>query len=200
MEERALNEKESLELIARMIQNSKRNLEIGGRNIFLLWGWLGTFVPLVVLGAVWKTGNPVWNWLWLLIPLVGWPVQYWLTRKEEKPVITYTDRVLNVVWRTVGIVGMLGITWLCFIVNNMSLMLPGVILVVAIGSAITGHLIEDRFLAGAAYVSLALAVAAWAVCLTAELSWNLYYFVFSACFFIMLVVPGCVMNKKKKRS
>lgn len=200
MEERALNEKESLELIARMIQNSKRNLEIGGRNIFLLWGWLGTLVPLVVLGAVWKTGNPVWNWLWFLIPLVGWSVQYWLTRKEEKPVITYTDRVLNVVWRTVGIVGMLGITWLCFIVNNMSLMLPGVILVVAIGSVLTGHLIEDRFLAGAAYVSLALAVVAWAVCLTVELSWNLYYFVFSACFFIMLVVPGCVMNRKKKRS
>lgn len=200
MEERALNEKESLELIARMIQNSKRNLEIGGRNIFLLWGWLGTLVPLMVLGAVWKTGNPVWNWLWFLIPLVGWPVQYWLTRKEEKPVITYTDRVLNVVWRTVGIVGMLGITWLCFIVNNMSLMLPGVILVVAIGSVLTGHLIEDRFLAGAAYVSLALAVVAWAVCLTAELSWNLYYFVFSACFFLMLVVPGWVMNKKKKRS
>lgn len=87
MEERALNEKESLELIARMIQNSKRNLEIGGRNIFLLWGWLGALVPLVVLGAVWKTGNPVWNWLWFLIPLVGWPVQYWLTRKEDKPVV-----------------------------------------------------------------------------------------------------------------
>lgn len=200
MEERALNEKESLELIARMIQNSKRNLEIGGRNIFLLWGWLGALVPLVVLGAVWKTGNPVWNWLWFLIPLVGWSVQYWLMKKEGKPVITYTDRVLNVVWRTVGIVGMLGITWLCLIVNNMSLMLPGVILVVAIGSAITGHLIEDRFLAGAAYVSLAVAVAMWAVCLTAGLSWNLYYFVFSACFFIMLVVPGWVMNKKKKRN
>lgn len=200
MEERTLNEKESLELIARMIQNSKRNLEIGDRNIFLLWGWLGVLVPLVVLGAVWKTGNPAWNWLWFLIPLVGWPVQYWLTRKESKPVITYTDRVLNAVWRTVGIVGMSGIIWLCLIANNMTLMLPGVILVVAIGSAITGSLIEDCFLAGGAYFSLALAVVAWAVCLSAGLSWHLYYFVFSASFFIMLVIPGWAMNRKKKRS
>lgn len=200
MEERALNEKESLELIARMIQNSRKNLGIGDRNTFLLWGYLGVFVPLIVVGGVWKTGNPVWNWLWFLIPLVGWPVQYWLARKEGKPIITYTDRALSAVWSTVGIMGMLGITWLCFIVDNMSLMLPGVILVVAIGSAITGHLIADRFMAVAAYVSLGLAVAAWAVCRMAELSWNLYYLVFSACFFIMLVVPGYVMNRKKKRS
>ena len=80
MEERALNEKESLELIARMIQNSRKNLGIGDRNTFLLWGYLGVFVPLIVVGGVWKTGNPVWNWLWFLIPLVRWPVQYWLVQ------------------------------------------------------------------------------------------------------------------------
>ena len=36
MEDRTLNEKESLELITRMIQNSKKNLEVGSGNIFLL--------------------------------------------------------------------------------------------------------------------------------------------------------------------
>ena len=35
MEDRTLNEKESLELITRMIQNSKKNLEVGSGNIFL---------------------------------------------------------------------------------------------------------------------------------------------------------------------
>ncbi len=38
MEERKLNEKESLELITRMIRNTKHNLEIGDGNIFLFWG------------------------------------------------------------------------------------------------------------------------------------------------------------------
>lgn len=40
MEERKLNEKESLELITRMIRNTKHNLEIGDGNIFLFWGYL----------------------------------------------------------------------------------------------------------------------------------------------------------------
>ena len=37
MEDRELNEKESLELITRMIQNSKKNLQVGRGNQFLLW-------------------------------------------------------------------------------------------------------------------------------------------------------------------
>ena len=36
MENKSLNEKESLELITRMIQNSKKNLELGSGNIFVV--------------------------------------------------------------------------------------------------------------------------------------------------------------------
>lgn len=71
MEDKKLNEQESLELITRMIQNSKRNLEVGSGNIFLLWGYLGAVVSLVIFGLVLLTKNHAWNWLWFLIPLVG---------------------------------------------------------------------------------------------------------------------------------
>ena len=40
MEEKNLTEKESLELIARMISKSKKRLEIGDGNVFLYWGTL----------------------------------------------------------------------------------------------------------------------------------------------------------------
>ena len=36
MEDRKLNEKESWELITQMIQNTRRNLDAGGGNMFLL--------------------------------------------------------------------------------------------------------------------------------------------------------------------
>ena len=49
MEERKLNEKESLELIAQMIQNSKKNLQVGRGNQFILWGWLGAITSLAVM-------------------------------------------------------------------------------------------------------------------------------------------------------
>lgn len=38
MEDRKLNEKESLELITQMIRNTRRNLDAGSGNMFLLWG------------------------------------------------------------------------------------------------------------------------------------------------------------------
>ena len=40
MEDRKLNEKESLELITQMIRNTRRNLDAGCGNMFLLWGYV----------------------------------------------------------------------------------------------------------------------------------------------------------------
>ena len=51
MEDRKLNEKESLELIAQMIRNTRRNLDAGGGNMFLLWGYVGAVVTLGGLAA-----------------------------------------------------------------------------------------------------------------------------------------------------
>ena len=52
MEDRKLSEKESLELITRMIQNTRRNLDAGGGNMFLVWGYVGELVTLAVLVAL----------------------------------------------------------------------------------------------------------------------------------------------------
>ena len=38
MEDKKMTEKESLDLITQMIQNSKKNLRLGNVNILLLWG------------------------------------------------------------------------------------------------------------------------------------------------------------------
>ncbi len=47
MEERKLNEKESLELIAQMIQNTKNRLETNCGMPFLFWGYTTLFVSLL---------------------------------------------------------------------------------------------------------------------------------------------------------
>ena len=40
MENKKLNEQESLALITQMIQNSKKGLVVGSGNSFLFWGYL----------------------------------------------------------------------------------------------------------------------------------------------------------------
>lgn len=51
MEDKKLNEKESLELITQMIQNTRRNLDTGSGNMFLVWGYVSVLVTLTVLGG-----------------------------------------------------------------------------------------------------------------------------------------------------
>ncbi len=48
MEDRKLNEAESLALIADMIRNSKRNLEKGNGNVFIIWGTTILLVSMIV--------------------------------------------------------------------------------------------------------------------------------------------------------
>lgn len=83
MEDRKLNEKESLELITQMIRNSKKNLRVGSGNMLLLWGYLCAVTAIIVYIFVLVTENQAWNWLWFLIPAVGYPVMYWQKKKEE---------------------------------------------------------------------------------------------------------------------
>lgn len=53
MEDRKLNEKESLELITQMIRNTRWNLDAGSGNMFLLWGYVCVLLTLVV-GPGWS--------------------------------------------------------------------------------------------------------------------------------------------------
>ena len=95
MEDRKLNEKESLELITQMIQNTRRNLDAGGGNMFLLWGYVGVVVTLGVLAAWSLTENTVALWGFWALPVVGWSLSWWFGRKwrKEQRAKDYTDRL-----------------------------------------------------------------------------------------------------------
>ena len=199
MEERKLNEKESLELIAQMIQNSKKNLQVGRGNQFILWGWLGAITSLVVMGMLMWTKNPAWNWLWFAIPVIGWPTMMWQLKKEEKPVVTFTDKVLKAVWMSIGSIGMLGTFLMAIYAKNMMLMLPGVSILIAIGVFITGAILDDRALKTRTFGALILIMMASCHIVFMQDDFYWYYITFSLGFIVMLVIPGYHLNKEAKK-
>ena len=199
MEERKLNEKESLELIAQMIQNSKKNLQVGRGNQFILWGWLGAITSLVVMGMLMWTKNPMWNWLWFAIPVIGWPTMMWQMKKEEKPVVTFTDKVLKAVWMSIGSIGMLGTFLMAIYAKNMMLMLPGVSILIAIGVFITGAILDDRALKTRTFGALLLIMMASCHIVFMQDDFYWYYITFSLGFIVMLVMPGYHLNKEAKK-
>ena len=199
MEERKLNEKESLELIAQMIQNSKKNLQVGRGNQFILWGWLGAITSLVVMGMLMLTNNPMWNWLWFAIPVIGWPMMMWQMKKETKPVVTFTDKVLKSVWISIGGIGMTGLLLLAFYAKNMMLMLPGACILMAIGVFITGAIFDDRSLQIRTFSALLLIMMASSHIVFMKDDFYWYYITFSLGFIVMLVMPGYHLNKEAKK-
>ena len=199
MEERKLNEKESLELIAQMIQNSKKNLQVGRGNQFILWGWLGAITSLVVMGMLMWTKNPAWNWLWFAIPVIGWPTMMCQMKKEKKPVVTFTDKVLKAVWMSIGSIGMLGTFLMAIYAKNMMLMLPGVSILIAIGVFITGAILDDRALKTRTFGALLLIMMASCHIVFMQDDFYWYYITFSLGFIVMLVMPGYHLNKEAKK-
>ena len=71
MEERNISAQESLEIITSMINNSRKRLHLGDGNILLLWGYLTVAVAALVTTLLIITHNPVFNWLWFLIMIIG---------------------------------------------------------------------------------------------------------------------------------
>ncbi len=100
--ENHLTEKESLELIGKMISSAKNNLQKGTGRVFLLWGYLTLFISITTL------------LLYLLLPessshyafcaWFGMPIgaffHFRFLRKlnEEGGVTTYIEQLLSYVW------------------------------------------------------------------------------------------------------
>ena len=199
MEERKLNEKESLELIAQMIQNSKKNLQVGRGNQFILWGWLGAITSLAVMGMLMLTNNPMWNWLWFAIPVIGWPLMMWQMKKEEKPIVTFTDKALRAVWMSIGGIGITGLLLLAIYAKNMMLMLPGASILMAIGVFITGAILDDRKTKTSAFSTLFVIMMASCHIVFMKDDFYWYYITFALGFIGILVMPGYHLNKEAKK-
>ena len=195
-----MNEKESLELITRMIQNSKKNMELGSGNIFLLWGYLSVVTAAVVMLLVWQTGYMKWNWLWFAIPLLGWPLQAYLQKKTERRVLTYTDKVISAVWSTLGMAMGVGAVFYCTDADMAMLILPLMVLCAGIGVAITGNIIRDRWMRFCGLLSFFIAL----FTLRSVGSFNLedWYgdcVTFIVCIVLMFIIPGHRLNREARR-
>lgn len=198
MEERKLDEKESLELISQMIQNSKKRLELGSGNMFLLWGYVTLCVAIAVFTMFWVTGNAVWLWLWWAIPVLGYPLSYWISKPKEKGVVTYVDKVVTKVWRLVGglcvFIPLLGLNY----GNNMTI-LPLILLVLSFGAAVTGAIIEEKSLYNTSGFGLASSLCMLFTPIIAADKILLQIGFFAAAAVAMLIIPGHMINSKAQK-
>ena len=145
VEKEDLNERESLELITRMIQNTKCRMAENAGMPFLLWGYMTVAVSLLVWFMLKQTGNADWNYLWFLLPLVAFPGTLWSGRKRKKMVRTYVDRIIGYVWTVFGLSAFL---LSCVAVFGWDIpILFTILLLMGMGTALTGLIVGMKVVA-----------------------------------------------------
>ena len=209
MEEKRLNSQESLELIARMINKTKRQLHIGQGNLLLWWGYTSAIVGLLVGVSLLLTGgNKACNWLWFLIWIVGGIGMMVMKRKDkdriEKEPFTYVDRITSNLWGTIGWMFALGtlmsIGFLCFGKDTWVVMLVFAFLLAGFGCSMQGFIIQEKsMVVGGAFALVAGTFVLCCVLAGVKLAiwWVIPLFIL--CFIVTMIIPGHVLNAKAKK-
>lgn len=188
MEDKQLNAAESLELIGRMIENTRNRMERNSGRPFLIWGYTTVVITLAVWLAVWKTQDLYWNWLWFGLPLMG-GLLMWLTRprNNQGSVRTFVDRVIDKIWLVLGSALMF-----CALISMTGISRPPMlflsVLMMGAGTTLTGLVIRftPSTVGGALGIVLSpVLIAPWG-------EWQAVVFI--AAFVVMMVIPGHVLN------
>ena len=202
MKENNFTEKESLELISQMIQQSRKNMEVGSGNILLYYGYPAFILAVAVYLLVHFTHDATWSALWFLMFLPSIPIG--LAKMKSRPkVISHVDKAIGNTW---GVIGWLFLfSLLCIVAFGpaigscyFSLMLPLSLLYASIGISLTGIMCSFKLLIYTPLVGFVVANY-MLVLLIGEGSvpdwWNL---LFGFSFLIMMIIPGHVLNHKIK--
>lgn len=185
MEDKKLNEKESLELISQMIQNTRTRVEKNGGTPFLIWGYGTVIISLLVWYMVTSTGKYEWQYLWFLLPAIGFPATVWVNRKAESSVKTYIDRIVNYIWIVFGAAG--------FLVSCVSIIYPLpilfiILLLMGMGVMLTGMVIHSKIaVIGGLLGALSSLGCIWVAGMDQILA-------FAPAFIFMMIIPGHMIN------
>ncbi|MDR3651865.1 MAG: hypothetical protein P4L34_02700 [Paludibacter sp.] len=193
MEEKNLSEKDSLELISQMISNSRQKLEDGNGIPFLIWGYTTFFVSLVVFYFINVTGDYHYHYLWFLIPAIGSIGMFISERKKTKYSghgMNFIERVIGNIWTVIGIAAFI-ISVGAFFVRIPILSL--VILLMGIGTALTGLVIKFKPVTISGFIGMASCVVPFVM------KSNEQILVFGVIYLIMMVVPGHILNYKGRK-
>lgn len=209
MEDKKLNEQESLALIASMINNTRERLARNSGRPFLIWGYTVIAVSLFEYMAINLGWSAYYGLIWCLIPIIGHPLTWLACRGQKHEPKTYIDRCIDTVWTVMGVTCMVAVLSE-IIYGTYTTLFFSVVMLIGCGVAITGLIIKDftTSLVGTLAIGGSLVFPIMrqfqptveevgAQSLVAYISADIL--IFAAIFFVMLVIPGHILNYKTRR-
>lgn len=189
MKDNSLKSDEAQKLIERMVDNTKSNMRVGKGNLFMFWGYNCALTSLLVYVMTVLTGDPVWNYLWFLIPVAGAVITWIHDSKLEKSVLTDSDRIIAITWKFVFLASLL-VAIPCLDTPNLYV-LPVIQIVAALATCVSGEVLKEKWMKNTSLLVLLVSVI--------EFDWfddfhalysHIGILVFAICSVLMLVIPG----------
>ncbi len=207
MDEKGINEKESIEIITSMIARTKQRYMLGDGNIMLMWGYLTIAVCILVWVLIALTHNPMVNWLWFLIGLIGGPLTPVMAKKRavRKGAISYSDKIISGTWKVVGFTSIIcALCCLCFQfaqepkVWSAMFIIP--LVIVPFAEMVQGMVIKENSLVGGGAMGMVVGIIIMC-CISAGVPLFITWFnpLFIIAFIGMMIIPGYVINHKARR-
>jgi hypothetical protein len=190
MEDKILNEKESLELISQMIQNTQQKLQSGRGKEFLVYGYITVCISLAVYALLVLTGSYYSHLLWYAIPLLGSIVMFLNGRKKEKYSKTFIERIINNIWMVLG--GAMILVALAEFFVRLPI-ISFILLLSGIAVTLTGLTIKYR------PIVICGIIGALTCILPFFFKGNEQSLIFAAAVIIMMIVPGHILQFKGRK-
>lgn len=206
MEDKKLSPQESMELIASMIQSTKRRVAPRDLRISVMWAGITIVTAAVVWVLIYMTQNPWFNFIWFAIPVIGFPVNILLASKSKEKTSSksYFDKVSVGLWKTVGFIA-IGLTIGCFIAQLCGYpqawlaMFYYAFIIVGFGATVSGFLLrESSYVFGGVFsIFSGFAIIICTLCRVPLIySWVVPLYIL--CFLLMFIVPAFSISRKFK--
>lgn len=142
-EEIRMTEKESLELIASMINKAKNNFTQGG-FLYLLWGWVILICCTIQFVAEhffdYTNAYSIWYITWLV---VIFQVIYLQKKKKSQKIKTYTDEINAFVW-VVFFICMMLMIFICLQFKKYEMINPMLLVLYGMPTFLVGIIIKFK--------------------------------------------------------
>ncbi|MEG0162339.1 MAG: hypothetical protein RSF93_03225 [Mucinivorans sp.] len=192
MEDKTLNSEQSIELITRMIAQTRQKLERGGGTTFLVWGYTSFVVALTVYVTYELMGLRWAPWLWWCIPVLGWSLHYFTRHTRVQTVRTYVDKMISYVWIVTGAVALIYPTVGMFNWVAGAMIIPVESIILSMATILTGAFLAFRPLVVGGSIALALSFLMF---------WMpSYEVIFAAMFLVAMIIPGHILNYRARCS
>ncbi|VBB47196.1 conserved membrane hypothetical protein [uncultured Paludibacter sp.] len=193
MEDRQLNEKESLELISQMIRNTQQRFQKQNAAPFLVFGYVTVMLSVIIWYLIRITDNYNWNLLWFSIPVFGFLGLKLFFPARRKMVKTFIDTTIHYVWLVCGIT-MILLSILAFFKNLPVLFL--ILVIISIATTITGLISKMKFIIFAGILN----ILSSGLILFGVVKGINQILLFGAIFFVVMVLPGHILYSRKNNN